>query len=159
MTAFVDELRQQEEPVVLVLFGDHNPWMGDGNSVYQALGINFDMSTSEGFYNYYNTPYLIWVNDAAKETLDCDFVGEGPNIGPYFLMPLLFDLCDWEGPAYLQAIRPVAEQLPVLSVTGRYVENGELTGSLSPEGKALAEEYKALQYHKSRNFSYRSLVE
>ena len=29
----IDELDKDEEPVVLILFGDHNPWLGNENSV------------------------------------------------------------------------------------------------------------------------------
>lgn len=158
LSDFVDSLRDCGEPVVLVVFGDHNPWMGDGNSVYQALGISFDMSTEEGFHNYYDTPYLIWANDMAKEALGNDFVGEGPTISPCFLMTELFDLCGWEGPALMQAAREVREQVPVVSITGRYEENGALTDTLSAEGAALVENYAFMQYYLSRNFRYGDLT-
>jgi hypothetical protein len=42
--------------VVLVLFGDHKPWAGNAESAYAAAGVSFDVSTVEGFYNYYATP-------------------------------------------------------------------------------------------------------
>ena len=35
------------------LFGDHKPWMGNGGSVYEEMGIDFDTSTLAGFRNYY----------------------------------------------------------------------------------------------------------
>lgn len=148
-----DYFRADDEPVVLVLFGDHNPWMGDGNSVYTAMGLDFDLSTQDGFYDYYSTRYIIWANDAAKEALDNDFQGEGPDVGPYFLMNLLFDLCGWEGPAYLQATDSVAAQVPMVHKSGRYLENGTLTSVLSDAGVALVEEYKSLQYYWRNNFS------
>lgn len=68
----MEYFKRDSEPVVVILFGDHNPWMGD------TMGANFDLDTEEGFYNYYNTPYIIWGNDTAKEVLENDFVGEGP---------------------------------------------------------------------------------
>lgn len=156
LMSFVDALRDCGEPVVLILFGDHKPWLGDGNSVYAELGISFDMSTREGFYNYYSTPYLIWANDAAKEALDFDFVGEGPDLGPYFLMSHFFDLCGWDGPAFMQASREVAAAVPVISETGCYLERGTLTAALSLESASLVKEYNYLQYYQSRNFQYRS---
>jgi hypothetical protein len=149
-----DYFRQDDEPVILILFGDHNPWMGDGNSVYTALGVNFDMSTQEGFLNYYSTRYIIWANDAAKEILGCDFQGEGPDLGPYFLMSQLFQLCGWEGPAYMQAIADVPEQVSVIHTTGRYLENGVLTDSLSEQGALLVNRYQALQYYWRNTFAY-----
>lgn len=148
-----DYLRSDDEPAILILFGDHNPWMGDGNSVYEAMGISFDLSSQEGFYDYYATRYIIWANDAAKEALGCDFQGEGPDLGPYFLMSHLFDLCGWDGPSYMQAIDEVSRQVPVVHDTGRYLENGVLTASLSDTGAALVDEYKSLQYYWRNNFS------
>ncbi len=148
-----DYFRQDEEPVILILFGDHMPWLGDGNSVYNELGITFDLSTQEGFYDYYSTRYLIWANDAAKEILGCDFQGEGPDLGPYFLMSELFDLCGWEGSAYMQAIDAVSEQVPVIHNSGRYLEDGVLTSTLSDTGNALVQEYRSLQYYWRNNFS------
>lgn len=76
--------------------------MGDNNSVYKTLGISFDLGTEEGFYNYYNTPYIIWGNDKAKEILGNDLKGEGPTIGPYFLMNELFELAAYEGNEFMK---------------------------------------------------------
>jgi len=155
-----DYFREDDAPVVLVLFGDHNPWMGDGNSVYQAIGVNFDLNTQEGFLNYYSTRYLIWANDAAKETLGNDFRGEGPDISPCFLMNEVFRLCGWKGPAYMQAIEPVLERVPVQSsAAGNYLVDGELTAALSPEDQALVEGYRAMQYYYRQHFHYPGLEE
>lgn len=147
-------LRESDRPVILVLFGDHNPWLGDGNSVYHNLGINLDLSTEEGFRNYYTTRYIIWANDAAKEVLGNDFTGSGPDIGPYFLMNLVFETCGWTGPAYLQANNQIAHQVPVVHTTGRYLERGAITNSLTPEGEALVRDYLNLQYYWRTHFAY-----
>lgn len=154
LKALVDTLRHSDRPVILVLFGDHNPWLGDGNSVYHKLGINLDLSTEEGFRNYYSTRYVIWANDAAKAVLDGEFTGVGPAVGPYFLMNQVFEAAGWEGPAYLQATNPIARQVPVIHSTGRYLENGLITDTLTPEGQALAEDYKSLEYYWRRHFAY-----
>lgn len=150
-----DYLRTDDEPVILILFGDHMPWMGDGNSVYEAMGLNLDLSSPEGFFNYYATRYLIWANDAAKEVLGADFTGEGPALSPNFLMNEVFRLCGWEGPAFMQATQQVMDRVPVMNnPTGLYVENGTLTGTLSPEGQALVEDYDILQYYYRSHFAY-----
>ena len=155
LKALTDYLRTDDEPVVLLLFGDHMPWMGDGNLVYEAMGLNLDLSTQEGFFNYYGTRYLIWANDAAKEVLGQDFTGEGPALSPNFLMNQVFRLCGWEGPAFMQATQQVMDRVPVINTpTGLYVENGTLTGSLSPEGQALVEDYNILQYYYRSHFIY-----
>lgn len=154
LETFFNYFRESKDPVVIVLFGDHNPWMGDANSVYNKLGIDLDLSTKEGFMNYYATRYLIWANDAAKEVLGCDFQGEGPDLSPNFLMTELFDLCGWEGPAFMQATRPVMEALPVINTpTGLYFEDGNLTKDLTDEDQALADQYDSLQYYWRKHFA------
>ena len=120
---FIQALREDEDPVVVIVFGDHNPWLGYSNSAYHDLGVNLDTSTEEGFYNYYGTRYLIWANDAAKETLNNDFTGEGPDVSPCFLMNVLFEQCGWgSGSAYMQLTGEVMEQIPVINTDGFYVE-------------------------------------
>lgn len=154
LAELVDTLRSSQEPVVLIVFGDHMPWMGNGNTVYDALGISFDQSTEEGFYNYWSTRYLIWANDAAKEVLDFDFTGEGPDLSPCFLMGHLFDCLGWAGDAYTQATYEVRQTLPVIHDGGRCMENGALTIELTAEGQALLQRFRCLEYHRAKHFTY-----
>lgn len=148
-----DHYRASDDPVVIVLFGDHKPWLGDNSSVYEELGIDLNYADSEeGFYNYYGTRYLIWANDAAKQALGNDFIGEGRDLGPYFLMNELFTLCGWDGPAYMQATRACAEAVPVLSVSGLYLQDGVVTDTLTKENQAIVDEYRCLEYYERKNF-------
>lgn len=100
--AFVENLRNNPEPVVLVFFGDHKPWLGEGDSGYHALGINSDQSTLEGMLNYYTTPYVIWANPAAKEKLGREFEGQGPDLSPFLLMNYLYTTMGWPKDAMMQ---------------------------------------------------------
>ena len=140
--AFTDFLEQREEPIVLLLFGDHKPWMGNNGVFYDEMGVNLDRTTEEGFLNYYTTWYTIWANSAAKEVLGNDFVGEGPMLSPCFLMNELFELCGWEGPAYMQAQRETAHTLPVLHTIGWAMENGVLTATPSEQAQAMMETFQ-----------------
>lgn len=103
-----------DEPVVLVFFGDHKPWMGNADSVYHELGINIDRSTDEGFLNYYSTRYLILANDAAKRATGNDFRGAGETISASFLMNKVFELCGWRGSAYMQFTTAQMQKTPVV---------------------------------------------
>ncbi len=153
LTQFFDYFRSSFRPVVILLYGDHNPWMGDNNSVYSSLGIDLDLNTKDGFLNYYGTRYLIWANDAAKEILGSDFVGQGPDIGPYFLMNQLFRLAGWDGPAFLQVTDQMMEELPIMNTaTGLFIEDGELTDTLTPERQALLKDYESLEYYWKKHF-------
>ena len=158
LAGLADYFRDYEEPVVLVFFGDHMPWMGNGNSGYTDMGLNLDLGDQEGFLNYYSTRYYIWANDAAKAVTGNDFVGEGEAISPCFLMSKVFDLCGWEGPAYMQAMRTVSQRLPVIQSLGNYMEGGVITQTLSPEGAELAADFSSLEYYWQNHFAYADLI-
>lgn len=146
----VDAFRASDEPIVLVVFGDHKPWLGNGNSVYHALGVTLDQDSREGFYNYWSTPYLIWANDAAKAAVGRDIAGEGPDISPCFLMNVLFEQLGWTGDAYMQAADPCRAELPVIHSHGaRLTAAGELTAHLPPEQKELARRFLCLSYYRA----------
>lgn len=147
------ELRDEEYPVVLVLYGDHNPWMGDNNCISTELGLDFDLSTESGFTNFYSTRYLIWANDAAKEQLGRDFVGEGPAISVNYLMNLLFEQLGWTGNAYMQFSDAIRETLPVISSNGGYVENGSFTFAPSDSAGALIRDMEYVLYYQRQNFA------
>ena len=153
---FVDELRDRDEPVVLVLFGDHLPGLGDGASVYRALGINIDTATAEGFENFYETPYIIWANDTAKEICKNGFSGDGDTVGSYFLMNELFRLCGWKGNEYMQYLSDFRESsgISALNLYGKFIKNGEVIIT-EPEGAdaAALNEYKSVQYYVKNNFA------
>ncbi|MBQ3216523.1 MAG: LTA synthase family protein [Oscillospiraceae bacterium] len=147
LAEYVDSFRNDEAPVVLVLFGDHKPSLGENNSCFAELGLDVTETSAEGCYNLYSTPYLIWANDAAKEVLGQDFTGEGNTISPCFLMAELFDCCGWEGPSWMQYQRSVRDTVSVLQRQTMYMENGVLTNTLSPEAQALLKDYEMVEYY------------
>ncbi|MBR4071219.1 MAG: sulfatase-like hydrolase/transferase [Clostridia bacterium] len=147
-----NQFRDYEEPVVLVFFGDHKPWLGDFSSTYTALGIDIFDDTEQSFYNHYNTEYLIWANDTAKEVLGNDFVGEGPSISPCFLMNLLFEQCGWEGPEYMKLANEVMEQFPVITTNKKVVTDNKMIDEEDVEDKTLIDIFRKVQFYLERDF-------
>lgn len=147
----VDYFESEEEPTVIVLFGDHNPWLGKDASGYKMMDIDLDFSNVEGFLNYYETPYIIWGNQSAKKMFHKSFVGKGNDISPNFLMAELFQYLGWEGNEYMQYIMEIKDHFDVNHKV-YFKENGEYTEELSPENKARYEDFKNVEYYYSRNF-------
>ena len=147
LRAFVDSFRDDEEPVVLVFFGDHKPTFGTGNCYYAELGVNVDENSPEGCRNLYSTPYLIWANAAAKQVLGFDFTGEGRTISPCFLMAELFDCCGWDGPAWTQCQRQLRQTVPVVHRQQLFVEDGVWTDELSAAAQAQYNDYCTAEYY------------
>ena len=63
-----DYFSGREEPVVLVFFGDHLPYLGDNQHGYSELGMTDEPYWAE--LTSYESPYVIWANDAAAAALD-----------------------------------------------------------------------------------------
>ena len=148
ITDLVSGLEEMEEPVVLVLFGDHKPWGGNGNTGYTELGCTFDLTTTQGFYDYYATPYLIWANSAAKEVLGSDFVGDGGDFSPCFLMEEVFDQCGWDGPGFMQLAGEMRELTPLIHEQGIYWKDGAPCYELTQEEQEILDLYRNVEYYR-----------
>ena len=138
---FVNEMLATEEPLVLVFFGDHKPWLGNNGSSYESFGINIDTSTREGFLNYYSTRYLILANDAAKEVTGNPFRGRGQTMSVSFLMNKVFELCGYSGSEYMQFTSDIMKE-------GRVVHRTDIGQS---DASAL---YDRVSYYYRKNFVY-----
>lgn len=145
LVRLTDGLEESEEPVVLFVFGDHKPWLGDNKAVYYELGLDMDFSETEGFYNTFATPYFIWANSAAKEVLGRDFTGDGGDFSPCFLMPRVFEACGWDGPGFMQYAREMRAVTPVLSQKGLFLQNGAVCAEMNEEDTAFYNDFLSVQ--------------
>ena len=145
LSVMIDALRDREEPVVVVLYGDHKPWLGDDSCVADELGINYDLSTQEGFLNYYSTEYLIWANPTAREKYSLD-TGNGPVISTCYLFPLLFRQLGIDGCGYADYLLERMDTLNVITSRGVVFENGEMTAQLSSAGAEVLQMARYIQY-------------
>lgn len=159
LAALVDRLREDPAPVVLVTFGDHLPWMGDGNIYYDEMGVDVNAGTTDGFYRRYTTRYLIWANDAAKAVIGHDVKGEGPAISPCYLMNVVFGQLGWEGPGFMQAMDGMMEVFPIVTTTGWTMTDGVLSGAVPEERKELHDKFLYLQHYWRNEFLYKSVME
>ena len=152
LRTLVESFRASDEPVVFMFFGDHKPWLGDNDSVYEELGFDLSRHGEKSFYNYYTTPYVIWANDAAKTALGNDFTGKGDTISPCFLMTKLFDLCGYTGDSMMQAQRKLLDEgVDVVHTTGRYVYDGNVVVGIRPDAEKRLNEVQVLQYYRKDN--------
>ncbi len=145
-------LYNDDEPVVVLLFGDHKPGLGEKNYIYDELGVNLDTSTDKGFLNYYSTEYVIWANPKAKEVLGNDFVGEQEPISVNFLMNKLFEVCSWEGNAFMKYTDKVRETLPIIRTSSVYDSTDNKTPffeTLTPKQQKTLNDYRIAEYYMS----------
>ena len=124
LAVLMERFRSCERPIVLLLYGDHKATLGKDinnytTAAYEHFDMDLDLSTEQGFFNYYSTDYVIWMNDAAKTLFG--YKGTGRQTG------LTISPCGWgEGPAYLQAMTDMMKEFPVYSTKGRISVDGAL---------------------------------
>ncbi|MEN8907405.1 MAG: hypothetical protein ABF289_15720, partial [Clostridiales bacterium] len=111
-----------------------------------------DLASEEGFYNYYNTPYIIWSNKSAKEILKNDFKGSGPTISPNYLMNEFFNLAEYKGNEFIKLTDDLKESLDVIHLQKRYKENDKLTSKVLQKTEKELFNYNKVQYYLKTNF-------
>ena len=140
---------RQNEPVVLVFFGDHLPYLGDNQLGYSELGMEVAIPENDriNVLCSYETPYVIWANHAAAATLDWDSavemlgIPENGKISASFLGAAVAELTgraeqdNWF--RYLNELRritPVVQKKTYMTMDGTYIPNRELDDWASESG-------------------------
>ena len=162
LAVLVERFRASDRPIVLLTYGDHKATLGKDinnytTSAYSHFHLDVDLSTEEGFFNYYSTDYVIWMNDAAKALLGVSSDGPetGPTISPCYLMNVLFDTLGWgKGPAYLQAMDEMMDAFPVYSTKGRVGVDGSLSTTVPGPWVKQYHLMQSLCYYWQTNFQY-----
>ncbi|NLL04914.1 MAG: LTA synthase family protein [Clostridiaceae bacterium] len=148
----VEQLRKSEEPVVLVYFGDHLPFLGSEFAGYKAM--NYSVGAYVGvdeYLNTYETPYFIWSNDSARHLFERQgksvLLGEAPKISSNYLSTVFLDYMGINDSAYFNCLKDIKSQLPV--ITSRFYKNsnGDFTETLKEDERALLSKYTNLQYY------------
>ncbi|MDK2941077.1 MAG: hypothetical protein PWP56_590 [Acetobacterium sp.] len=76
----IDYFKSNQEPTIIVMFGDHLPTLGEDYEIYRQLGFASEGQLTDADYNnLYTTPFVIWNNyDLSPSnwgTLDANLLG------------------------------------------------------------------------------------
>lgn len=140
----------EDEPIIIIFFGDHNPYLGETG--YDELGINLDLSSVEGFLNYYETPYVIHANESAKKMFNKTFVGKSNDISPIFLMNELFDYFELGGNSYMKYMSSLKKNVDVITEYF-YKEDNNYILKEDSIYKNKINEYQKMNYYYSNNYN------
>ena len=156
-----DYFAQREEPVILVYFGDHLPYLGDGRLAYNELGM--DMQPDGGdisrFIATYETPYVIWANDAAAEQLDWENavsaldLPEDGSISACYLGATVLELTGRGASSpWFSYLTEARRELPILHKTVCQQGDGTLCKQteLSEDQQALIAKMRRWSYYKMK---------
>ena len=141
----VDYFSRRPEPVVLAFWGDHLPYLGDNQIGYRQLGLDV-IPGQEGQENLtaYETPYVIWANDAAAEALDWENAAAALDLRPdgrisaCFLGAALLELTGRTGESpWFDFLNQLRRQVPVVQKDTCLPMEG--TAFTSPAGELAAD--------------------
>ena len=141
----------QEEPVVLVFFGDHLPYLGDNQVGYAELGMTEDPYWSD--LTSYETPFVIWVNDTAFEMLDWSAVAELPEtISASFLGAAVLELTGHSSDSsWFSFLNELRREVPVVQKNTAILPDGSI---VNPD---LLDDQPPVGIEKWRQWSYYKL--
>lgn len=138
----VEYFEKEEEHTIIVMFGDHQPYVED--EFYEKLLSSYeDTSSLSTIEKKYITPYIIWANyDINYKDYDIS------DISINYLTSVLLDVAELQKTPYLQFLDYLREEIPILTgngymdKTGKYHDFYEET-----EYSELINNYNYLQFN------------
>lgn len=147
----VDTFSKEEEPVVIVMFGDHQANLGEDTYEY-LLGKKDEDLTPEERMEKYKIPFVIWANyDIQEETVEKTSLN--------YLYSILADRLGFPMTGYQKYLLDLSEEIPVLCAQGYWTADGsfyELKDQDSPYYDKI-NEYNILEYNDILGGSSRDL--
>lgn len=136
----IEYFSNREEPVVIVMFGDHQPNLGD--ATYEYLIGNEEELTPEELMEKYKIPFIAWANyDIPEETIEKTSLN--------YLYSILADRLDLPMTGYQKYLLDLSDEIPVLASGGYWTRDGEfyeLDDEESPYFEKI-NEYHILEYN------------
>lgn len=137
------------EPVIVVYFGDHLPYLGADYQVFKELGydLNPGGETAQRI-NTYKTPFFIWKNPAASAQVDLSAIDlpENKTINAGYLAGLVFEaIGQKDATPYMSFLNEMRNILPVFRGS-EYEADGQFLDHLDPNSKAYEYLRKLVQW-------------
>ena len=155
----VDYFSQTDEPVVLAFWGDHLPYLGDNQLAYTQLGSKVGLPEEERVNTLcsYETPYVIWANDAAAQVLDWESAVESLDLpetnrlSASFLGAALLELTGrGEESPWFAFLNQLRRELPVVQKKTYMTMDGTLTPLITSDQLSMIDQWRQWSYYKLR---------
>ncbi len=134
----------QEEPTIIVLFGDHQPYVED--EFYNTmLSQNYeDISSKEATENKYITPFMIWAN----YDIDEEKYSNVTDLSANYLASLVLDVAGIQKTPYLQFLDELRDEIPIITGNG-YMDKDGIYHDFSEQTDytSLIDKYHYLQFN------------
>ena len=135
LAELVNYFGNQDEKVVICMFGDHQPWLSE---LITGTDGSDGSQSPEQLMKMYKTPFVIWANYDINEVADCD-------ISTNYLGSLLMKTAGIPRSPYFQFLEQVQADYPIITVRG-YVDSEGIYHAWGSEATEFPE-YRILQYN------------
>ena len=140
----INYFSNQEEPTIIVMFGDHQPYVED--EFYDTLLSQKyeDITSKEATENKYITPYIIWAN----YDIDEEKYTNVDNISANYLASLVLDVANIQKTPYLQFLDNLRNEIPIITGNG-YMDKTGIYHEFSEQNEYtnLIDDYHYLQFN------------
>ena len=136
----IEYFSSREEPVVVVMFGDHQASLG--TATYEHLIGNEEKLTPEELMEKYKIPFVAWANYDIEEAII-----EKTSLN--YLYSILADRLELPMTSYQRYLLDLSEEIPVLAAGGYWTKDGdfyELDDETSPYFERI-NDYNILEYN------------
>ncbi len=143
-----------EEPVMLVFFGDHLPYLGDNQLGYRELGFTEDPLWTD--LTSYEVPYLIWVNDAARSRLQ-DAEPLSAHLSAAFLGAAVLELTGHsEASPWFSFLNELRREFPVIQKDTAVLPDGSTVNPylLDDDSPQTLSKWRKWSYYKLQQKSF-----
>lgn len=130
----------RKDPVVIVMFGDHQPSDSLVRPVWSLAGVDSRSLDERQVERRYTVPYVIWAN--------YDIKGEhGADTSANLLGEKVLDMAHAGSYPYMSFIKEVSDRYPVLSAVRTVDANGNESDAADIRDDELMDKYRILQYY------------
>ena len=140
----INYFENEEEPTLIVMFGDHQPYVEDefyNNLLAQSYG---DINSREAIEKKYITPYIIWAN----YDIDEEKYANLKDISVNYLSSVILDVAGLKKSPYLEFLYELKNKLPIITGNG-YVDINGIYHDFSEKNEYSEdlENYSSIQYN------------
>ena len=134
----VTYFEQQEEPIIICMFGDHQPNITQSSFYTDIFSQTEGITQQDQILNKYKTPFIIWANYDIPEM-------DGLDISINYLSPLLLKIAGIPCSPYFSFLQQYMEKYPIITVNTYQDSNGNYHDWTNDDSELT--EYKILQYY------------
>ncbi len=156
MEAIYEYINSLDRPTVLIMFGDHLPYLDEGELIYEKLGLDIKSDSYMAFEKRYSTDYVIVGNSAyLKKNIPAIKGHQKTVISSNYLAIKLFQYMNMELPPFFAVSEELMQYAPIIS--NKHIGTSAGFDEILPEEfQSKFDEFKILQYFNLKEYRVRT---